>query len=154
MFKYILADKDGIPVDVHKGLDDHPTLVTESLRALECHWKTGTNDAIETITIVKVKPDQAIMITDIIITSNKKVQDATIIPVFGDGTNSIDLFTIEAGLAAVEFSHSFAGGIRGWKDADFKITTNKAAINVETFVGYVHLSKAAAKTYSVWNAER
>ena len=79
---------------------------------------------------------------------------------FCDGTIGIVVsllcgrFPLPCKQSAVEFSHSFAGGIRGWKDADFKITTNKAAINVETFVGYVHLSKAAAKTYSVWNAER
>ena len=62
--------------------------------------------------------------------------------------------TIEAGLAAVEFNHSFAGGIKGWKNADFKITTNKAALNVETMVAYVHISEALTLTYDEWDARR
>jgi len=154
MWKNIIADKAGVPVDVQTGLGGIPTLILESLRTLNCHWAVVTNTGSETKTVVTVKPNESIMITDIIITSSKKVTDATIIPNFDDGTNSIDLFTIEAGLAAVEFNHSFVGGIRGWKAAEFKITTNKAALNVETMVAYVRISKDFTKTYAQWNAER
>jgi len=154
MFKYFLADKSGVPLDVQPGIHGEPTIVTESVRTLSCHWAVATNSGIETITAVEVRPNESIMITDLIITSSKKVTDATIIPLFDDGTNSIDLITIEAGLVAVEFSHAFTGGIRGWKDADFKITTNKAAMNVETLVAYVRISSDLTLTYSEWNANR
>lgn len=154
MFKHVIADKNGTPIDVQPGINGKPTIITESLRTLNCHWAVVTNTGIETKTVVTVRPNESIMITDIIITSSKKVTDATIIPLFDDGTNSVDLMTIEAGLAAVEFNHAFTGGIRGWKNADFKITTNKAALNVETLVAYVRISETLTLTYDVWNAER
>ena len=154
MFNHFIADKSGVPVDVQPGICGEPTIVTESVRTLSCHWAVATNSGIETITAVEVRPNESIMITDLIITSSKKVTDATIIPLFDDGTNSIDMMTIEAGLLAVEFNHAFTGGIRGWKNADFKITTNKAALNVETLVAYVRISEALTLSYSEWNAER
>lgn len=154
MIKTALADSNRESLDVQIGIDGKPTLITESLRILDCHWAVVTNTGVETKTVVTVRPNESIMITDIIITSSKKVVDATIIPAFDDGTNSIDLMTIEAGLAAVEFNHSFAGGVKGWKDADFNITTNKAALNVETMIAYVHISEELTLSYDEWDAER
>ena len=144
----------GHAVDIQTGICGEPVIITESLRVLNCHWAVVTNTGVETKTVVTVRPSESIIITDIIITSSKKVADATIIPLFDDGTNSIDLMTIEAGLKAVEFSHAFAGGIRGWKDADLKITTNKAALNVETFVGYVRIASELTQTYDEMDAAK
>ena len=150
----IRDSETGNAVDIQIGICGKPAIVTESLRVLNCHWATVTNTGAETKTVVTVRPHESIMITDLIITSSKKVNDATIIPLFDDGTDSIDLMTIEAGLTAVEFSHAFAGGIRGWKDADFKITTNKAALNVETFVGYVRIASELTQTYDEMDAAK
>jgi len=144
----------GQAINVQAGINGKPVIIAESLRTLSCHWAVVTNTGVETKTVITVKPRESIMITDLIITSSKKVTDATIIPLFDDGTNSIDLMTIEAGLAAVEFSHAFAGGIRGWKNADLKITTNKAALNVETMVAYVRISEILTLSYTEWDAER
>ena len=144
----------GKAVDVQAGINGKPVIIAESFRTLNCHWAVATNTGSETQTVVTVRENEAILITDLIITSSKKVTDATIIPLFDDATNSVDLMTIEAGLAAVEFNHAFTGGIKGWRNADFKITTNKAALNVETLVAYVRISEDLALEYGVWDAER
>jgi len=118
---------------VQRGLNDEPTFITESLRTIAAHWKVGTNDADEIITIVETRPSQAILLTDIIITSSKKVANSTVVVRFYDGTN----MEIEGVSAPVEFSHSFVGGVKGWKDANFQVVTNQAAMLVRTFVGYI-----------------
>ncbi|KKN00477.1 hypothetical protein LCGC14_1137440 [marine sediment metagenome] len=118
---------------MQRGLNDEPTFITESLRTIAAHWKVGTNDADEIITIVETRPSQAILLTDIIITSSKKVANSTVVVRFYDGTN----MEIEGVSAPVEFSHSFVGGVKGWKDANFQVVTNQAAMLVRTFVGYI-----------------
>jgi len=154
MLKYIIAHKDGTPVNVRTGLDDNVVLVAESLKTLDAHWKSGINDAAETITVVEAKPNQSIMLTDIIITSSKKVASSTVTIQFSDGTNTEVLMVMEGASAPIEFPHAFQGGLKGWKEADFQVVTDQAAMYVVTLVGYVHLSTAATKGYGAWNAER
>ncbi len=154
MFKFYLANKSGVPINAESGLDDNPALVTESLRVLECHWKSGINAAATTTTIVAANANESIMITDIIITSSKKVANSTVIVRLSDGTNTEIMMVVDRETAPVEFSHSFAGGVRGWKEADFQVVTNKAAMYVVTLVGYVHLSAGATMTYTQWDADR
>ncbi|MFC1567317.1 hypothetical protein ACFL3R_00585 [Thermodesulfobacteriota bacterium] len=153
MFKHYVADANGVPLDVHAGLDDHPTRITESLRTLVAHWQSAEITTATTTTIVPAIASESIMLTDFIITLSKKVVSATIIPRFYDGTNTVNLFTFDAGTAGFQFSHTFTGGLKGWKDADFQIVTN-AATTVSVLVGYVHISAKATKSYSEWNSER
>jgi len=154
MLKQNIAHTDGTPLDVHSGFDDHLTLITEGLRGLECHWKTGINDASETTTIVESKYNQAMLLTDIVVTSSKKVNSSTVTLQFSDGTNTEIMMVIDGAEAPVEFSLNFQGGIRGWKNADLQVVTNQAAMYVVTFIGYVHISPESSKEYGVWNAER
>ena len=154
MNKIILANVDGSPLDVWTGIKDGPVLVTEGLRTLDCHWQSGVNDAAETTTIVSTKPNQSLLLTDIIVTSSKKVASSTITLRFFDGTNTETLMVIEGAEAPVEFAHTFQGGVRGWKDADFQVVTNQAAMYSVTFVGYVHLSPDLTQSYTVWNKKR
>ncbi len=154
MLKHYLADANGKTLDVQRGLNDEPTFITESLRTIAAHWKVGTNDADEIITIVETRPSQAILLTDIIITSSKKVANSTVVVRFYDGTNTEIFMEIEGVSAPVEFSHSFVGGVKGWKDANFQVVTNQAAMKVLTFVGYVHVSKESTLEFSEWDAQR
>lgn len=154
MLKQNIAHIDGTPLDVHSGIDDHPTLITEGLRCLECHWQTGVNDASETTTIVSARYNQAILITDIVITSSKKVNSSTVTLQFADGTNTETLMVIDGAEAPVEFSLNLQGGIRGWKNADLQVVTNQAGMYAVTFVGYVHISPESTKDHDIWDAER
>ena len=153
MWKNLLANESGTPLDVHIGLDDHYTLMTESHRVLKAQWKSSAITTATTTTVVEVKPSQSILLTDIIIVLSKKVASATVIPRFYDGTNTVNLFTLDATINPFQFSHAFQGGLRGWKDADFQIVTNQAT-TLSVLVGYVHLSTNATKAYDIWNAKR
>ena len=136
------------------GFDGNRTLVTESCCRLASRWQSGVNDAAETIDIVTPAPDEALFITDLIVSSSKKVASSTIILQLHDGTNTEKIMAMEGASSPIEFSHAFAGGLLGWKDAIFQVVTNQSAMYVVTMVGYVKVMKSLAKTYLEWSADR
>ena len=153
MFKHYLANKNGTPLDVHDGLDDHPVLIAESRRVLNAHWKSSAITTATTTTVVSTKPNESILLTDLIIVLSKKVAASTIVAQFSDGTNTANLFTLDSTVDSFQFAHAFQGGLRGWKDADFQIVTNEAT-TLSVLVGYVHISSKSTKAYAVWDDER
>lgn len=155
MLKIRLVNNDSKSLDVHTGLlDDHPTLVTESIRTLAAHWQAATITGSATTPIVTARPKEAILITDLIVILSKKVASLTIIPRFSDGSNTENWLIFDGATASFEFSHAFQGGIRGWKEADFQVVTDQNTITLAVMVGYVHISEKATLTYDVWDAER
>ena len=153
MLKFFLANKAGVPLCNQDGLTDCPTLVSESIRTLEAHWKSPAITTATTTTVVEARPNQSIMLTDLVVILSKKVAGATVIVRFSDGTNTEIMLTFDAATANFEFTHAFTGGLRGWKDADFQIVTNQAT-TLAVIVGYVHISTESTKAYDVWDAER
>ena len=153
MWKFFQADKGGNPVNVRTGLDDESTLVAESLKIIDAHWKSSAITTATTTTVVEAMSSESIMLTDLVIVLSKKVAAATVVVQFYDGTNTENLFTLDANVDSFQFSHAFQGGVRGWKDADFQIVTDQAT-TLAVLVGYVHISSKGTKEYSVWNAER
>ena len=139
---------------VEKGFKGSCTLIAESLLKLNAHWRSAVNDAAETIDVVTPTPDESILLTDLIITSSKKVANSTVIVQFYDGTNTEILTEMEGETSPIEFSHSFSGGLRAWKDAILQVITDQAAMNVTTLIGYMKVSEKLTKTYAEWNAER
>ena len=151
----ILIDSlTGRSLDCRVGFDGIHTLVTESRRCLDSQWQSGINDAAETIDIVTPRPNEALFVTDLIVSSSKKVASSTIILQLYDGTNTEKIMEIEGASSPVEFSHAFVGGLLGWKDAIFQVVTNQAAMYVVTLVGYIKVIESLAKSYKEWNGDR
>ncbi len=153
MLKYYLADSDGIPLNVQTGVDGSRCLITDGARVLDAHWQSEEITTATTTTIIETRPNESILLTDLIITLSKKIASATIIPCFDDLTNTVNLFTFDASTSPFQFSHAFQGGLRGWKDGDFKVVTSHNT-TVSLLVGYVHVAPQQTKPYGVWNADR
>lgn len=141
-------------LDCGPGFTGKCTLIAESLARLDAKWRSGINNAAETIDVVTPDTNGSIFITDILLTSSKKVANSTIILQFYDGTNTEAIMEIEGESAPVEFSHAFAGGLSGWKGAILQVITDQAAMYVVTLVGYIKVSEDLTKNYSEWNADR
>ena len=155
MIKTLLASPyDGEALAVEEGLGGSYTLITESFLKLNAHWRSAVNDTAETINIVTPLPNESILLTDLIITSSRKVSTSTLIVQFCDGINTEILTEMEGATSPIEFSHSFSGGLRGWKDAILQVVTDQIAVNVTTLVGYVKIPARLTKTYNVWDSER
>ena len=153
MNKVYLANKDGVSVEIRPGINDSPVLIAESLRILAGHWQTQSITTATTTTIISTRPNEAVMLTDIVVILSKKVASATIIVRFSDGVNTINLMTLDAATAAFNFSHPFQGGIRGWKDANFQVVTSHNT-TVAVLAGYTNITSRAAQAFGLWNAER
>ncbi len=153
MFKHYLANASGVPLNVQIGLEGKQCLVTDGSRVLAAHWQSAAITTATTTTIVAAKPNESILLTDLVLILSKKVASATITPCFDDGTTAINLFAFDAATAPFQFSHAFQGGLRGWKDADFRVVTSHNT-TVGVLVGYVHVAPKQTKSYGVWNAER
>lgn len=153
--KVFLANpQDNQTLDCRPGFTGVCTLVAESLARLNARWRSGINDAAETIDVVSPDTNGSIFITDLILTSSRKVANSTIILQFHDGTNTEKIMEIEGETAPVEFSHAFAGGLPGWKDAVLQVITDQAAMYVVTLVSYIMVSEDLTKTYNDWSEDR
>jgi len=151
---FLASSESDQVLDCGLGFTGKCTLIAESRIRLNAKWRTGINDAAETVDVVTPGVNESIFITDLIITSSKKVASSTIILQFYDGTDTEKIMEIEGAVAPVEFSHAFAGGLSGWKDAILQVITDQAAMYVVTLVGYVKVSKGLTKTYTEWSADR
>ena len=153
--KVFLANpQDNQTLDCGPGFTGICTLITESLARLNAKWRSGINDAAETVDIVTPDVSESIFITDVLVSSSKKVAGSTIILQFYDGTNTEKIMEMEGASAPIEFSHAFAGGLPGWKDAILQVITDQAAMYVVTLVTYIKVSEDLTKTYSEWSADR
>lgn len=151
---FLANSQDNQVLDCKPGFAGKCTLVAESLTQLNSRWRSGINDAAETIDIVTPLPNESILITDIVLTSSKKVAASTIVLQLHDGTNTEQIMEIEGASAPVEFSHAFAGGLSGWKDAIFQVVTNQAAMYVVTLIAYIRVSESLTKSYNEWSTDR
>lgn len=155
MIRTILIEpKSGKSLDAQVGFAGQTTLVAESLARLNSRWQSGINNAAETVDIVTPAPNESLLITDVIITSSKKVALSTIVLQLYDGTNTEQIMEIEGAANPVEFSHAFAGGLLTWEDAIFQVVTNQAAMYVVTLVAYIKVSEDLTKSYNEWVADR
>lgn len=155
MIKVLLANPcSNEALAIKSGFDGKCTLIVESLSKLSAKWQSVVNTGVETKNVVTPAPDESILLTDLIVSSSKKVAGSTITIQFSDGVNTEVLMKTEGASAPIEFSHAFVGGLTGWKDAILQIVTDQAVMNVTTLIGYVKISKALTKTYDEWIAER
>lgn len=154
MLKFLLANRNRKELNSQLGLNDLPTLITESMRVVAGFWQAVAITGSATTEIVVAKPNESILVTDLIVILAKKATNLTIIPRFHDGSNTENWLTFDGATAPFEYSHAFQGGIRGWKDANFQVVTDQNTITLTVMVGYVHISEKATLTYDVWDAER
>jgi len=140
-------------VEIQKGLNGRCTLIAESLKTLQSRWKTEINTGIETVDVVTPLPGASILITDVVISSSKKVASSTVVVQFSDGVNTEVLLSFENASAPMQFAHA-PSALTGWKDAILQVITDQAAMNITTFIGYLKIAESLTKSYSVWNSER
>lgn len=153
--KAILVDPTTMKaLDTDIGLAGEMTLVTESYRTLMAQWATVNNGGAETETLIDCNDDEAIMILDMIVSSKTKAAGSSIVFRFTDGTDTYDLPAFESVEKTFEFQHAFAGGLKGWKAADFTVITDTAGQDVDTMVTYVRLKGNFVKSYNEWIAEK
>lgn len=149
--KAILIDPaTGKVLEIIEDVFGHPTLAVTDHYVDKTRFKSVTRVAAGTETITEPVTDGAIMLTDMVI-STDKVALSQLTVFFDDGVRTIPIFDGYANDAPINAAANFHGGWTGWKAAAMKMTT-VAAIKATVAVGYIKIPEGLE--YDEWDALR
>ena len=116
-------------------------------------FKTVSLTAIGTSTIVTPPSNESIVLTDLIISAEKKNSGIDVLKFF-DGTNTITIINASVDDSPVNLSVSFAGFWQGWKDAYLHLEQTGANHYVSVAVGYYFMPKKLSNAFANCNKLR
>ena len=116
-------------------------------------FKTASLTAVGTSTIVTPPANESIVLTDLIISAEKKNSGIDILKFF-DGTNTVTIINASVDDSPVNLAVPFAGFWQGWKDAYLHLEQTGANHYVSVAVGYYFLPKELSHAYARWNKLR
>ena len=128
------------------------TLISARYGELYGHFKTTIVAGATTQTVVSPYGDEAIGITDIITSMEKKNLALVTLKFSGGGSTA---FIFRATLTDLPFNVGIplAGRWQGWSGASIKLTNSLALVG-SVSIGYYHIPKDNALTYQEWNKAR
>lgn len=151
MLKVLLIDTaTGKALEAIDDVYGNPTLAVTDCYVSKTRFKSETRTGNGTSTITSPETDGALLLTDMII-STDKVALSQLTVFFDDGTKNIPIFNGYANDAPINLALGFTGGWTGWKDAILKMTT-VANVNATVAIGYIKIPEGLE--YDVWNALR
>jgi len=151
MLKAILVDSaTGKNLEILDDVFGHPNIAVSDHYVCKTRFKAITRVAAGTETITSPTTDGALLLTDLII-STDKVANSQLTVFFDCGTHQINIYDGYANDAPINFAANFHGGWTGWKNAAMKITT-VSIIKATVAVGYIKIPEGLE--YKEWNAMR
>jgi len=150
--KAILADTaTGKALETLEDIYGHPNLAVTDHYVGKTRFKSVTRGAAGTETIAEPAKDGAIMLTDMIISTNTAAVSEVVV-LFDDGVRTVPIFHGYADKdIPINLAIGFHGGWTGWKDAALKLTT-VALIKATVAVGYIKIPSGLE--YEEWDALR
>jgi hypothetical protein len=149
--KAILIDTaSGKSLEIIDDVYGNPTLAVTDHYAGKTRFKSETRTGAGTSTIAEPVKDGAIMLTDMII-STDRVANSRLTVFFDDGVHNVPIFDGYANDAPINIASNFRGGWTGWKDAALKMTT-VVGIKATVAVGYIKVPGGCC--YTEWDALR
>ena len=115
-------------------------------------FASGTHAAAGTTAIVTPLGGGSVIITDILVTSEKK-QNGTITVRFTDGTNTVNMLGFNVNDAPAQLSVNLAGRFPGWKDARVEMVTVED-FDATVTIGYLKVVAKYSLSYNDWDALR
>ena len=144
--------KDKKELYADDGYSDFPTLMIERYAAIYGNFKSQVIAAADTYDVIDVDSNEAIILTDLIISAEKK-NAGTITIQFTDGVETEAFYLGTTTDAPINVGISFQGHWQGWKGASLQVVTSQAiAGNIS--IGYFKVPQSKTLTYSEWDARR
>lgn len=116
-------------------------------------FKTVSLTAVGTSTIVTPPANESIVLTDLIISAEKKNLGIDVLKFF-DGTDTVTIINASVADSPVNLAIPFAGLWQGWKDAYLHLEQTGANHYVSVAVGYYFMPKELSYAYAKWNKLR
>ncbi len=129
---------------------EHAIPLSTSERHQHGVWKVANRATAGTTIIVEPNPNTAIMITDLIV-STDKVANSSCLLQFTDDVDIEVIARFDTANAPVALSISINGRLHGWKDARLEMNT-VSTVNATFMVGYVNIP--STQDFAVWDAAR
>jgi hypothetical protein len=142
--------KDGVEAEIAHTPFGH-ILATSTPCKLFSHFNAATRTTAGTTILVQPTSGNAIALTDILISGEKKAGTLTVR--FTDGTNTINIIVVPLTDAPANYAIPFVGRWAGWRNARVEMVTDAVA-NITVAVGYVRIGSEFTQSYAEWDAER
>lgn len=152
MWKFLLAGKDGKVANFEAyrlGDVTKYALSITSTPQIFGVFKTYTNTIAGTFTVASPPVGGALVLTDLLVSTDKTIGSVTVN--FTDGVRTETILKISTSDAPANIAHSFAGKWEGWQDAYIQIIVVGAVVQ-STAVGYYKVQQG--KQYADWNSLR
>jgi len=149
--KAILIDvASGKTLEVLEDIYGNPALAVTDHYVSKTRFRSETRTGAGTSTIAAPVTDGAIMLTDMII-STDRVANSQLTVFFDDATRQVNIYDGYSNDAPINFAIGFHGGWTGWKNAAAKMTT-VVGIKATVAVGYIKIPEGLE--YEVWDVLR
>ena len=131
--------------------DGCPVLVTTEYAKEHGVFKTLVFTSSGTEIIVEAFDLEGLVITDLILSAEKK--DAIISIQFTDAVNTENILVVNVIDKGMTLAHAFQGKWAGWQGCDIKIVTDKD-VDGSIAIGYYRTPEDKTLAYEAWDAER
>jgi len=148
----IVAGRNNKELHTYDGCDGSPILVTTKHKEHHGRFASQVLALAGTFTLVEAKESQGIVLTDLIISFEKK-NAATVTIQFTDAVNTVSILLVTLTDAPVSMAIPFAGNWAGWQACDIKIVSSHATVGCVS-VGYFRTPESLTPGYSEWDALR
>lgn len=153
MIKAVLTNStDKAALHTHLGYDGDPVLVTTQHRMYAGGFKSISQTTAGTVTLVEPNGRDAIVLTDLIITTEKQAGGSLTVQ-FTDGTYTIVILSANVVDAPCNLAIPFAGNWEGWQGAKINVV-NVGDVAATVCCGYFKISESVALPYDEWLARR
>lgn len=144
--------KDKKALHTYVGYDGYPILVTTTHAKHDGTFKAGQRSTAGTTVIASVNGNEAISLTDIIITTDK-VNGATVTLQITDGVNTIVIAAANVTDAPCNIAVSLSGNWTGWQSAHVDLVT-VGTVAASVSIGYFKVPADIALPFAAWDAKR
>ena len=148
----LASNHNGKALYTFVGNDNIPALVVTTIEESYGHFKAATRTGAGTSVIATPNGNDAIALTDMIITSDK-VNLATLTVQFTDGVNTVVLAAANVTDAPCNIALSFKGNWTGWQSAHVDLVTT-GNVSATVSLGYYKVKSDKALPFAAWDALR
>jgi hypothetical protein len=135
----------------YDGIDGLPILVTTTQGHINGRFKAAQRSTAGTTIIASVNGDDALCLTDLILTTDKVNGSVTI--QYTDGVNTVIIVAANTADAPCNIAIPFQGNWTGWKAAHIDMVT-VGTVLATVSLGYYKIPADKALPYAAWNALR
>lgn len=151
--KAILTDlASGRTLYTDDGFAQWPVLITARHKELYGSFKSVTLSAAGTSTIVAPIGNNGIVLTDLVMTTDK-VSGGVVTVQWTDDIRTIEIVTAHVQDVPCNLAMPFQGNWAGWQGARLEVVVTNA-VSTTVSCGYFKISEDVALPYSTWDARR